>query len=288
MTDSVRSTSRNSARALPKITVVTPSYNQGEFLERTIQSVLSQGYPDLEYIVIDGGSTDGSVEIIKEYENRLDYWISEPDRGQPHAINKGFERSTGEILAWLNSDDTYEPGALLAMGRYFREHPELDVVYGDANFIDQQDRVILPINGVPFNANAFIYSGFNIHQVSTFWRGESFFQLGALNEDLHFAMDDELFYRFIKAKARFKYLPISLGNLRRHSESKTFGDDKTSSSLEAIMVKERLFSIREDTLSYRIWHYAYRLWRISFLVKQMDIGYIKPRLARKLSLRGGK
>src|SRR3990172_2381086 len=108
----------------PKITVVTPSYNQVSFLERTILSVLNQNYPNLEYIIIDGGSTDGSVEIIKKYESKLAYWVSEPDRGQSHAINKGWMRSSGEIMAYLNSDDTYRDGALFCIAKYFTEHPE--------------------------------------------------------------------------------------------------------------------------------------------------------------------
>lgn len=281
MTEFSESAQDSLARDLPTITVVTPSYNQGEFLERTILSVLSQGYPNLEYVVIDGGSSDNSVEVIKKYEAHLAYWVSEPDRGQAHAINKGFAKSMGEILAWLNSDDTYEPDVLRMVGSYFNDHPDVDVVYGDANLTDMQDQVILPINGIPFNANAFIYSGFNIHQVSTFWRRELFFQAGTLDEALYFCMDGELFSRFIKRGALFHYLPISVGNLRLHSASKTVSNTELSSK-ETIAFQERLFGIREDTLSYRFWHYVYRLWRFWFLVKRGDVSYIKPRLAKKL------
>jgi glycosyltransferase involved in cell wall biosynthesis len=112
---------------LPKISIVTPSFNQGRFIEKTILSVIEQDYPNLEYIIIDGGSTDESVEIIKKYEKHLAYWVSEPDRGQSHAINKGFERATGEIFGWLNSDDWYHPGALKALAEAFAANPEAGV-----------------------------------------------------------------------------------------------------------------------------------------------------------------
>ena len=128
--------------ALPKISTVTPSFNQGKFLEKTILSVLEQGYPNLEYIIIDGGSSDESVDIIKKYADRLNYWVSEADRGQSHAINKGFERATGEIFGWLNSDDWYHPGALQAVDdcvennaadrRAWNENEILIVVRGEA------------------------------------------------------------------------------------------------------------------------------------------------------------
>lgn len=270
--------------SLPKITVVTLSYNQGEFLERTIRSVLSQGYPNLEYIVIDGGSTDASVEIIKRYEDRMAYWISEPDRGQSHAINKGFEKSTGEILAWLNSDDTYEPGALLAVGEYLGEHPGVDVVYGDANSIDTEDRVIRPIFGVPFVSRAFIYGGVNLHQASTFWRREMYSRVGALNEELHFGMDYELWYRFLKARARFAYLPMTLANFRRHGSSKTVTDGDLSAR-ESIEAKERILGIREDSLSYRFWNKVYRARKVWFYLRRGELAYLKRRVGEVVSQR---
>lgn len=270
---------------LPKITVVTPSFNQAEFLERTIQSVLSQNYPNLEYIVIDGGSTDGSVEIVKKYEDRIDYWISEPDRGQAHAINKGFEKSTGEILAWLNSDDTYEPGALLAVGSYFREHPNVDVVYGDASFVDAGDGFIRPIFGVPFSARAFVYGGINLHQASTFWRRELFSRTGVLNEGLHLGMDYELWFRFLKAGARFEYLPRVLANFRQHETSKTV-QDTHSSALETRAAKEKIFGVRRLSAKYEIWRTIYRIRKAWFYMNRRKAGYLVSR-AREVLLRRG-
>jgi len=124
------------------VSIVTPSFNQADFLEETIRSVLSQDYPHIEYIVIDGGSTDGSIEIIHRYQERLTAWVSEPDRGQTESINKGFALAHGDILAWLNSDDTYEPWAVTEAVAFFQAHPEVGLVYGDANFINEKGQVI--------------------------------------------------------------------------------------------------------------------------------------------------
>jgi len=126
----------------PKISVVTPSYNQAEFLERTILSVLNQNYPNLEYIIIDGGSTDGSVEIIKKYEKYLAYWVSEKDRGQAHALNKGFEKSTGDLIGWQNSDDIYLPGAFFKVAEAYKKKPNYDVYFGSVYFVDRDDKII--------------------------------------------------------------------------------------------------------------------------------------------------
>src|SRR4030067_2556851 len=121
----------------PLVSIVTPSYNQAEFLEKTILSVINQDYPRLEYFVMDGGSTDGSLEIIKRFEHRITNWISEPDRGQSDAINKGWSMASGDIFAWLNSDDMYAPGAVQAAVQAFRENPEAGMVYGDAILVDR-------------------------------------------------------------------------------------------------------------------------------------------------------
>ncbi len=125
------------------VSIITPSYNQAHYLEATIRSVLEQDYSEIEYIIVDGGSTDGSREIIERYSSRLAWWVSEKDRGQTDAINKGFGRAHGEILAWINSDDTYEPGAVAQAVEYLQANPQVGMVYGDARFIDGEGRPIL-------------------------------------------------------------------------------------------------------------------------------------------------
>lgn len=132
--------------AQPLVSIVTPSYNQARYLETTLRSVLDQNYPAIEYLVADGGSTDGSVEVLQRYTDRLAWWVSEPDRGQTDALNKGFARARGEILAWLNSDDTYEPGAIAAAVAYLTAHPEIGMVYADTHFIDENGR---PLGSFP-------------------------------------------------------------------------------------------------------------------------------------------
>src|SRR5262245_58143275 len=126
----------------PLVSIVTPSFNQARYIEATMRSVLSQDYPRIEYLIVDGGSNDGTVEIINKYGGRLAWWVSEKDQGKADAINKGFGRAGGQILAWLNSDDTYEPGAVSAAVKYLLEHPDVGMVYGDCNFINDDGRVI--------------------------------------------------------------------------------------------------------------------------------------------------
>jgi glycosyltransferase involved in cell wall biosynthesis len=151
----------------PKISIVTPSFNQGTFLEKTIQSVLSQDYSNLEYIIIDGGSTDNSVEIIKKYAERLSYWVSKPDAGQSDAINKGFRKASGDICAWINSDDVYYPGVLTMIAASFEEHPSVDLLYGYHNDVNEKDEVIRKGMYFPFYKHAFKV-GFAICQPTSF------------------------------------------------------------------------------------------------------------------------
>jgi len=182
----------------PKITVVTCSYNQGRFLEECILSVINQQYPNLEYIVMDGGSTDNSVEIIRKYEEYLTYWTSERDGGQSDALARGFERSTGEILAWLCSDDLLEKGALVEVGRFFSEHSNVDVVFGDAIFIDANSKITRYYKTLPFRRWLMLNTANYVPQPSTFWRRRAYFEVGGLDRSLHLSMDPDLWMRLAK------------------------------------------------------------------------------------------
>ena len=204
-----------------KISIITPSFNQGRFIERTIQSVLSQNYRDLEYIVVDGGSTDETLTILKKYEGRL-RWISEKDSGQSNAINKGFRMARGEIVAWLNSDDIYLPGALRKIARYFAKHPGVMMVYGEGYMIDEHDntKCRFPFTEPKFDLAKLIYYGDYVLQQSTFMRRTVFDDIPMLDESLHFGMDWDLFIRIGK-KFRVEYIPEYIGCIREHGEAKT-------------------------------------------------------------------
>jgi glycosyltransferase involved in cell wall biosynthesis len=177
--------SRSGAMFWPKLSIVTPSYNQGQFLEATIRSVLLQGYPNLEYIIIDGGSSDESVAIIRKYERFLTFWVSEPDDGQTAAINRGLERSTGEYLGWLNSDDLYTKGAFGKAIAAFLKHPESIVVHGNRILLDADDRVFGCAPLPAFNPPE---TGFIVCSETAFWRRSVMELHGHLNPDLRFAI----------------------------------------------------------------------------------------------------
>ncbi len=191
----------------PRISVVTPSRNQSQFIEQTIRSVLLQGYPNLEYIIIDGGSTDGTVETIRKYEPWLTYWVSEPDRGQSHAINKGWAKATGEILAWLNSDDYYAPGALVSVGRAFRcAPPDTGIVYGRSWLVGAGGEVVADY-GAPFSLAEVLRNGCScMGQPAVFMRAEAVRQANGVAEEFHMAMDHDLIYR-IALESRVVFVP---------------------------------------------------------------------------------
>ncbi|MFA7230619.1 MAG: glycosyltransferase family 2 protein [Victivallaceae bacterium] len=217
---------------LPKISVVTLSYNQGQFLEQTIKSVLEQDYPDLEYIIMDGGSTDNSVEIIKRYEQHLTYWQSQPDGGQSAAINAGFQRATGEILCWLNSDDQFTPGTLKTIGRYFYEHPDCEWVAGSIEFrwLSSGKTSIRQahLNNNWSILNFWVYghaAGAFCPQPSTFWRKELWHRAGGyVREDKPNSMDYELWLRFCKlAECKIISQVFSIAVL--HEQCKSIGNN---------------------------------------------------------------
>jgi len=202
-----------------RITIVTPSYNQARFLEATLRSVHDQGYPNLEHIVIDGGSTDGSVEILRRFEGKLAYWVSEPDRGQTDALIKGFSRATGEILAWLNSDDLYEPHTLWEVADFFSRHPEVHFVYGDAMWIDINGMVLKPKKEIPFNRFIWLYDHNYIPQPSSFWRREIYEAVGGLDPRFDLAMDADLWIRFAE-KTKLVHVRRVWSRMRLYPEQK--------------------------------------------------------------------
>ena len=226
----------------PRISIITPSYNQGRFLEETIRSVFSQGYPNLEYIIVDGGSTDQSVEVIRRYAPQLAYWISEKDQGAADAIRKGFERATGDIFAYLNSDDSYLPGALVAAARAMDD--KTDFVYGNTFWIDAEGRRLGDRRQTPIDKLGYLYGGFDLQQPSTFWRRDLYLKAGGINPGFSFAFDTDLFFRFVKAGARFKHVRQYFSCYRIHPDSKSFKD---SSVLE-----RELSNIRQQQLAYPI------------------------------------
>lgn len=206
---------------LPKISIVTPSYNQAKYIERTILSVLNQNYPKLEYIIIDGGSNDGTLEIIKKYESEIAYWVSEKDRGQTHAINKGLRLATGDLVAFQNSDDVYLPGAFTTVALAYMLKPDVDVIYGDFFHIDKHDNIIDEQLLIQARLWMQVYLGPQIHNQAAFWKRKLHVDLGFLDESYIFDMDYEFFSRLLAKRCIVQHLPTHLGAFRHHPEAKT-------------------------------------------------------------------
>jgi glycosyltransferase involved in cell wall biosynthesis len=208
---------------VPRISIITPSYNQAEFIEQTIESVLSQGYVDLEYFVIDGGSTDGSVDIIRKYEKHLTYWTSEKDNGQSHAINKGLSRVTGDVVNWLNSDDFYEPGALKTVAGYFSD-PAVNVVCARGNIVMNGQRLKTSSGTDVYPGNLAKTIGWaRIDQPETFFRKRVYDTLGFIDPYYHFVMDKEFWIRYLMQFGLNGIRKVNdiVVNFRFHDQSKT-------------------------------------------------------------------
>lgn len=203
----------------PRISIVTPSYNQAKFLEETILSVINQNYDNLEYIIIDGGSNDNSIEIIKKYEKYLTYWFSEKDGGQTEAINKGLKKITGDIWAFICSDDVYSKGAFEKCIKTFEDNPKVDAIYGDCNFINSEG-IVTRVKKPPKFDRSRLLKGNYIYQPSVFCRNKTIKEFGYFNENLDFGMDYEYWLR-ISQKKNMMYVDYNFSNYRLHSNSKS-------------------------------------------------------------------
>jgi hypothetical protein len=263
---------RKSPRSKPElsISIVTPSYNHGEFIERTMDSVLNQNYVNLEYFIQDGGSNDQTLEILKSVGERLAQWESRSDAGQANAIQLGFDKTTGEIMAYLNSDDMLMPGALHYIGQYFSRHPEVDVIYGHRVLMDEADREI----GrwvLPSHCDDVLSWADFIPQETLFWRREIWERAGGyIDQNFRFAMDWELILRFREVKAKFVRLPRFLGMFRIHPHQKTSAEMEQIGQREMKQLRKRCLKceptqgeIRRNIRCYLLKHVlldqAYRL-----------------------------
>ena len=203
------------------VSIVTPSFNQGKFLEETILSVISQDFPFIEYMVIDGGSSDNSVNIIKKYQNKIDYWVSEKDSGQANAINKGWKLCRGEIMAFLNSDDTYQPGIITKVVDAFENHPDWGMSYGDGAWVDENGKCIQYRKARPFDIEKELYC-YTIIQPTIFIRRSVFESVGGLDEKLLISIDFDYCMRVATSQFLIGTLEnVYMANSRMHSESKT-------------------------------------------------------------------
>ena len=233
----------------PRITIVTPSFNQGGFIEETIRSVLLQGYPDLEYILIDGGSSDDSLNIIQRYSPFLAYWVSEPDKGQSHAINKGLAKATGQIHAYLNSDDLYEPGVLrtLVAQKVTLEHGKSFLMAGGCTFFEETGPTRIEKSYHPVKLIEFL-NACPLIQPATFWSGDLTLSEGGFDEKLSFCFDNEFFLRLVLRGIVPTIIPHELARFRYHRESKS----KSRQNLyfeESILLTEKYW--KSASLSYR-------------------------------------
>lgn len=231
----------------PRVSIVTPSFNQSPFLEETIRSVLAQGYPDLEYIVIDGGSSDGSVDIIRRYAPWLAYWVSEPDAGQSDALNKGFRRATGDIVAWINSDDSYLPGALSTRVQELVARPGAVLVYGDCDFVDEGGRYLRTWSAGPCNAKGLLLEGNAIPQQSVFMRAWALKAAGYVDPAYHYIMDYELWVR-LGLLGELVYVPGPVASFRHHTSSKsvTVGARFAEETLNWLAAREKFVPLLDD------------------------------------------
>jgi glycosyltransferase involved in cell wall biosynthesis len=271
----------------PRITIVTPTFNRVEFLQECIESVLSQDYPNLEYIICDGGSKNPTLlDLIRKYEGRLAWWDSVPDRGHAEAIRRGFERSTGEVMNWLCSDDYFLPGALRAVGTLFREQPRTDVVYGHSRAIDAAGRTIKENRAIPYLEWA-AFTTSCLYQPAAFWTRRLYDQVGGKVggpnwENVVYEPNVELFCRFQKSRAQFRRIQVPLTALRVH-DGAVGATQLASMRRVATQTFRRFYPICGHPLILPLIRVVMRLYQVGALIGQGDGAFLLGQLKSKVA-----
>ncbi len=264
----------------PKLTVITPSYNQGVFLERTIVSVLNQGYPNLEYIIVDGGSTDSSVDVIRRYAPYISYWVSEKDNGQVDALNKGLARATGDWISFQNSDDVYFPETFFRFAEAARKYPQAGMLYGDLYMITADDEVTELLKTIPFSLTSQVIEGMQVHNQSLFFRRSLVEQYGAFDPSYGFAFDYEFITRYAAVPSvRVQRVAGLAGALRVHEEAKSSTIAHVGKA-EHLRVTEQFGAILDSRVPTKLRYLYSRLRKAAYLIAERDIAYIRHRLER--------
>lgn len=263
----------------PKLTVVTPSFNQAQYLERTILSVLNQNYPKLEYFIMDGGSTDGSLDIIKKYEPYLAGWVSEKDRGQTDAINKGFRQATGDYVAFQNSDDVFAPDAFRRVAEAWRKAPQTDVFFGDMYITDEEDVIQEEMRAPEFCVECQVYEGMQVFNQSLFMRRARLEQVGLLDESLRFVIDYEIVARLgVQAGAIFRHVDGFWGGFRVQPDAKSSTIASSVGLQEHQLVKTKYQPMLTSSLGASFWQRYCRLRKLLAFVGKGQFSYVIHRL----------
>lgn len=265
--------------SLPRLSIIVPSYQQGPFIERTIKSIVDQEYPDLELILMDGGSTDETMAIVEKYRSHFTHIISRKDAGQADAIRRGFAMATGEIMGWLNSDDTYVPSTLIKMGAYFRDHPEVRFAYGNNNYIDSQDRVMVHKVQPRCNLGVMKYAYLTVPQMSAFWKRDLYESSGGVDATLRFCMDYDLFIK-MAMRSLPSHMGFTIGNFRLHDLSKTRSMEAVRQT-EDLLVQSRYCSVKPNQkILFKLTRRYYQLVAIwLFLLNGSLFGRVKTRFS---------
>ncbi len=264
-----------------KISIVTPSFNQVSYIKETISSIVNQGYSDLEYLIVDGGSSDGSADVISNFKDKLAYWCSEPDAGQSNAIMKGFSKCTGELFAWVNSDDVLFPNCLRLVAEYYLKNDKPDIITANIAYIDARSEIKRFIR-VPQPSQYFFERGvWNSTQPCVFYRRDLFRELGGLNTNYHLSMDVDLWARCMKAGARCIHIPVYLGGFRWHHSAKTVISMRSRHKKENLETAKILNANLNDSslVSREMWRFVMKVYRtinLHYLMAYVDYKQIYP------------